>query len=278
MRIRALGPGPIIAMALTALAAVLAPAFASAAPTFAPADQATVHPGVATDTEGAQCTSNFIFTNGSDVFVGMVAHCAGTGAATALNGCDAPSRPLGTPVAVGGASQPGTLVYSSWLAMQQRDEQDANACIGNDFALVELDPSDVASTNPSVPFGGPAGLDADGPMPGEPVYSYGSSPLRGGLLSAKSGIATGTINGGWTHEVLTITPGVPGDSGSGFLSADGSAFGVLTTLALAPVPGSNGVTDLALALEYANAHGRLGTVTLVDGTEPFRAPLVPLGL
>ena len=33
-------------------------------------------------TDGAQCTANFVFTDGSrHVFVGYAAHCAGTGAA-----------------------------------------------------------------------------------------------------------------------------------------------------------------------------------------------------
>ncbi|MGH4018075.1 MAG: serine protease [Pseudonocardiaceae bacterium] len=281
MRIRtAVGPGRTVAVTLAVLAAGVFAAPASAAPQFAPAAVATVHPGVVTDTQGNQCTSNFVFTNGSRVFIGQAAHCAGTGPATATNGCEAQTRPLGTPVAVAGASRPGTLVYSSWIAMQQGGEQDPSTCQFNDFALVELDPSDVAATNPSVPFfGGPTGLDTDGTAPGEQVHSYGNSPLRGGigLLSPKSGVSAGTVGEGWGHEVITVTPGIPGDSGSGFVSADGSAFGVLSTLALAPVPGSNGVADLARALEYANDHGGLGTVTLVAGTEPFRAQLIPLG-
>jgi hypothetical protein len=38
---------------------------------------------------------------------------------------------------------------------------------------------------------------------------------------------------------------------------------------------SNGVTDLALALAYANAHGGLGgQVSLVPGTQPFRGAQV----
>ena len=49
--------------ALTASLALLAliPAAASA---WAPADQATIHPGVMTYTEGGQCTANFIYTGG----------------------------------------------------------------------------------------------------------------------------------------------------------------------------------------------------------------------
>lgn len=33
---------------------------------------------------------------------------------------------------------------------------------------------------------------------------------------------------------------------------------------------TNGITDLAHALDYANAYGGIGHVTLVPGREPFR--------
>jgi len=272
---RVLGLGQAVVFVLALLVAALLPASASAAPSFAPADQATVHPGVVTGTEGGgECTSNFVFTNGTDVFLGQAAHCAGTGAPTEFNGCTSQSLPLGTPVTVEGASRPGTLAYSSWLAMQAKPETDPNACMFNDFALVQLDPADVAGTNPSVPFfGGPTDIDTDGTDAGEDVYSYGNSPLRMGVLSQKQGTSFGTGGGGWTHLVLTpVTPGIPGDSGSGFLTEEGSAFGVLSTVTLVGLlPGSNGVSDLNLALRYANDHGNLGTLSLVPGTEPFEA-------
>lgn len=282
MRVRiARATGLAAALALAMVAAVLLPSPAVAAPQFAPVDEATVYPGVVTTTEetGAQCTSNFLFTDGTDVFIGMAAHCAGTDAATATNGCEAGSLPLGTEVAIEGASEPGELVYSSWLAMQEAGETDVDACTFNDFALVQIAPADVVNANPSVPiFGGPTGLDTDGTTQGEPVYSYGNSPLRAGLLQAKSGVSTGTTGGGWSHQAVTATPGIPGDSGSGFLDAEGDAFGVLSTLAIAPLPGSNGVVDLDHALDYANARGALGEVSLVQGGQEFSAPLLPLGL
>jgi hypothetical protein len=70
-------------------------------------------------------------------------------------------------------------------------------------------------------------------------------------------------------------PGVPGDSGSGFLNASGGAIGTLSTVQLAPLAGSNGVGDLPEALAYmrANAAGFSG-VNLVPGTEPFNPNLV----
>jgi len=84
---------------LSALVAVLAvcaigAASASAAPTWAPASSAAIHPGVQVFTNGAQCTANFIFYDASNVYIGQAAHCSGTGAATDTNGCTAASLPI----------------------------------------------------------------------------------------------------------------------------------------------------------------------------------------
>src|SRR6478672_7934269 len=136
----------VLACTVTAMAAAtLTPAAASA---WAPAGSATIHPGVMTFTNGAQCTSNFVFTDGSNVYLGQAAHCSGTGAATDTNGCTSRSLPLGTPVDVNGASRPGTLVYNSWLTMRAKGETNADACPFNDLALVKIDPADVAKVNP----------------------------------------------------------------------------------------------------------------------------------
>lgn len=263
--------GAVVTLATAALMMLL-PAIASG---WSPAGIATVHPGVQTFTAGAQCTSNFVFQEGTTVFLGQAAHCSGTGAATETDGCTSESLPIGTPVEVDGAGRPGTLAYNSWLAMQAAGESDPNACAYNDLALVKLDPGDVELVSPSVPgFGGPAGLGTVGEL-GSTVYSYGNSELRLGItkLSPKQGIVVQNEGDGWSHNVVTLTPGVPGDSGSGFLNGSGEAFGTLSTLQLAPLAGSNGVGDLQRELAYARAHGFPG-LQLVPGTEPFRPDLV----
>ena len=258
----------LILSALALAAAALVPATASA---WAPASSATIYPGVQTYTQGAQCTANFIYQNGTDVYIGQSAHCAGTGAATETNGCEAQSLPLGTPVEITGASRPGVLAYSSWLTMQGNGEDDFETCEYNDFALVRIDPADVGKVNPSVPgYGGPTGLGEPGAT-GADVYSYGNSSLRFGFrqLSPKQGKLVTSTPEGWSHTLYTVTPGIPGDSGSGFLSSTGAAFGTLSTVAAAPFPLSNGVSDLSLELGYARANSPLAGVSLVPGTEPF---------
>jgi hypothetical protein len=279
--------GVAIATSVTAVAAAgLMSGPATAAPAWAPADTAKIHPGTQMYTEGAQCTGNFVFTDGSGaVYVGYAAHCAGTGAATDTNGCDAKSLPLGTKVDfVEGGSLAGegtkvgsgTLAYSSWLTMQKNNEQDENTCAFNDLALVKVDAADVGKVNPSIPFwGGPEGLNTDGTEQGETVYSYGNSSLRGGIeeLSPKQGTSLGSDSGGWNHPVYTVSPGIPGDSGSAFLDADGNATGVLSTLQIAPLVGSNGVGDLSHELAYAQQNSGIAGLALVPGTEPF-SPLL----
>lgn len=282
------------AVAATTVAAAVSPAEAAKRPrsgtstaiAWAPADSAAIHPGTMMYTDGAQCTGNFVFTDASaNVYVGYASHCAGTGGSTETNGCDSGSLPLGTKVdfvdngslvSAGQTVGTGTLVYSSWLTMQKLGTTDADTCAYNDFALVKVDPAYAGDVNPSIPFwGGPMGIDTDGTTAGDTVYSYGNSSLRAGIeqLSPKQGTSLGDDGNGWSHAVYTATPGIPGDSGSAFLDANGNALGVLSTLAIAPLAGSNGVGDLSKELAFAQANSGISGLQLVPGTEPF-SPLL----
>jgi len=260
------------ALILALIALAVGPSLASA---WAPAATAPIHPGVMTNTDGSgQCTSNFIFSRGNDTYIGQAAHCSSTGAATDTDGCTSQSLPLGTRVEIDGASVKGTLAYNSWLTMQANGEADEQTCAYNDLALVRIDPTDVAKVNPSIPdFGGPTGVGTA--AAGQQVYTYGNSSLRGGVtaLSPKNGLVVERTPGGWSYSVYTLTPGIPGDSGSAFLNANGAALGTLSTVAIAPLPASNGVGDVGSELAYARAHGFDG-LELVNGTEPFAKKLL----
>jgi len=278
---------PVFVKAMLACVLALAP-FAighspvSSAPVWAPAATATITPGSQTVTTGSgQCTSNFIYTNGTDVFIGQAAHCSSTGDNTQTDGCTTQSLPLGTTVEIEGASHLGTLVYNSWIAMQQSGETNPDLCAYNDLALVKIDPADVAKVNPSVPhWGGPVALDTNGLTAGEDIYSYGNSSLRFGFrpLSPKIGTNNSELGGGWGHDTTMITPGIPGDSGSALLSSDGKAVGILSTLGVGfPSGVSNNWADANHTLTYAQSHGMAG-VTLVPGTEAFNRNQLPLAI
>jgi hypothetical protein len=252
---------------------------AAVADEFASASDAKIHPGTRLESEAGQCTANFIFTSGDRVFIGQAAHCTGKGSASDTDGCESASYPLGSEIKVDGADHPGHLVYNSWLTMQDRGVKDKDLCAYNDFALVEVDPDDVSKVNPSVPgFGGPIGVRGEGLAAGSQVFTYGNSDLRQGLapLSPKQGVNLGDGGGGWTHEVATLSPGIPGDSGSGYLDSDGRAFGVLSTLNLAPAPGSNGVTDLGKALDYANEFGDFDEDVHLETGHDFHGTVLPI--
>ena len=277
---------------LTALVVALAPATAAPssgavtgtdaprATAWAPAGSAAITPGVQMFTKGAQCTGSFVFRDGAGrTYVGYAAHCAGRGAATDTDGCHTGSVPLGTPVrfargatvATGGDTVGrGALAYSSWRTMRALGETRGPVCAANDFALVRVRAGDVRKVNPSVPFwGGPTGVSGSAPA-GSQVYSYGSSSLRPTeVLSPKTGSSLGRTYAGWGFDVYTATPGIPGDSGSGFLDDQGRAVGTLSTVAIAPLAGSNGLGNLARELDYAQAHSGIAGLHLVRGTAQF---------
>ena len=137
---------------------------------------------------------------------------------------------------------------------------------------MKVDAGYVDDVNPSIPFwGGPVGVNTAGTTAGDQVYTYGNSSLRAGVsvLSPHTGVSLGSNGNGWTHPLYTVTPGVPGDSGSAFLDADGGALGTLSTLGLAPLPASNNIGDISHELNYAQANSGISGLTLSLGTEPF---------
>ena len=155
--------------------------------------------------------------------------------------------------------------------MQQNSETDAECLRLQRLRVVRGRRRRRRQGQPEIPYwGGPTGIDTNGTVAGDTVYTYGNSSLRGGLepLSPKQGGSLGDQGGGWSHNVYTVTPGIPGDSGSAFIDGQGRALGTLSTVQLAPLAGSNGVGDLAKELAYARPTARAG-LTLALGTEPF---------
>lgn len=252
---------------------------------WARAADATLTPGIQTYTSGAgQCTTNFVFTDRRGaVYLGQAAHCATTGGSEETNGCRAGSLPLGTRVTFNAHGTPldegkvlgsGTLAYSSWIAMKTDNEKDASTCAYNDLALVKVDAAYVGDVNPTVPFwGGPTGIDVHGVTSGESVHSYGDSSLRLGAtqLSPQTGEAEADDPSahGWSHQLHSPTPGIPGDSGSAYLDDRGRALGVLSTLGMG-IPVVNNIGDVAQELRYARRHSGIRGLALELGTASFR--------
>jgi hypothetical protein len=183
--------------------------------------------------------------------------------------------PVAAPVTRARRPERDRLSFTSVKARRIRGRCTGGTGDDTEDALVKIDPADVDKVNPSVPgFGGPTGVGGAGE--GATVYSYGNSSLRGGVtkLSPKQGRVVAVEVGGWSRTVYTATPGVPGDSGSGFLNSSGQAIGVLSTLQVLPAAGSNGVGDLGRELGYMRANSSFSGVQLEPGTEAFEGDLV----
>ncbi|GEM_PF-2098069 len=262
---------------------VAAPPVAWAAP-----DAAKIRPGVQVITNGdprdptgsggqRECTSNFVFTSpdNATVYLGVAAHCVS-------------GLKIGDPADVGPGVAKGSIAYSSWYVMNNSEvpddpthpadcanEKDAATCDANDFALIRLDASAVAITSPAMlHFGGPVGLADSGQVqPLDKVLTYGNSDLRQGVepIMEKEGYVTEVA--GWTTYAETQFPVLPGDSGSGAMTADGHALGVVVTSTIYAAdpfnpPTTTGITNLDHALQYAKEKGgldvRLATWQLLD--------------
>lgn len=224
-----------------------------------------IRPGMDTEQGGSACTANFLYhLNDTRYFLGLAAHCFQTGGNPVAEDCPTDNSPVGTPVtlyAPSGRSYAAKLAYSSFLTMQQDGTTEANTCAGNDFALVELRPDDVANAHPAVRyFGGPtAVLDAGALHAGDAVYEYGNSDLR----SAYETVPTPQTNphsgqfldydyDGWEVVTRFLPPTIQGDSGSGLMGPGGEATGVLSSGSITYT--EEQFTNIAFALAYMQQH------------------------
>jgi hypothetical protein len=249
----------LLGAALASLVAMFGLAPADAAKWATPAN-ARIAPGMQLYADGSQCTANFVFTDGAgNAYIGQAAHCTSLGGSTDTDGCKTKSMPLGTVIEDVDGRRIGTLAYNSWITMRKVREQNESACASNDLALVKIDPRLVAQTTPTVPgLGGPTGLDTNGVEGGERVWAVGNTSLLfgAGAFVAQTGVVERSIDNGWAFVVATVRPGVPGDSGSGYLNAGGKALGQLSTITVGTQGVGSTVGNLAKELAYANSHGK----------------------
>jgi hypothetical protein len=226
-----------------------------------------IRPGLDTSQAGSACTANFVYhLNDTRYFIGLAAHCFQTGSNPVSESCPTDNSPLGTPVTLYGADgdrYDAHLAYNSYLTMQEVKEADAEACAGNDFALVEVAAKDFGAIHPAVRYyGGPTRvLDAGELKAGDNVHGYGNSDLRSGYelvptpqTNPHDGEFLGYDYGGWEVVTRFVPPTIQGDSGSGLLGPGGEATGVLSSGSITYT--EEQYTNIAFALRYM--HARLG--------------------
>lgn len=192
--------------------------------------------------DGGYCSFNFLF-KGSDRrrYIGTAGHCA---VEEGKESSWLPGR--GEMVWDSEGKAVGRFVYGIWDELR-------------DFALIRLN-KDVKASAQMCYFGGPTGLNADLTDELVVLHQYGHGTGVGyepntktHTVSARSYAAAGMMN----PDVVYAT-GVAsfGDSGSGVISDDGRAVGVLVSVNAAVGVGDNagvkiGVTRIAPQLEAA---------------------------
>jgi hypothetical protein len=186
-----------------------------------------VRPGAVVESDNGHRTFNFLF-QGSDGrrYIGTAGHC--------ILGED----PLG-----------GDAGEQSWApgAGPEARDGDGNR-IGEfaysiledpkDFAVIRLDPG-VAANPQLCHFGGPTGVNTDRGADPVVLHHFGQGVGLGTVLPARSALAAGMPDPDHVYAAGAV---VPGDSGSGIVSADGRAVGVIVTTGLhTGAVGSGGV-------------------------------------
>jgi hypothetical protein len=175
-----------------------------------------VRPGGRVVTEVGGCTFNFLFRAPDGTrFIGTAGHCIGTGPVWPREKV----WPRGTgPVAEDAdGKRVGEFAYAVLDAEKPKD-----------FALIRLDPGVEASPE-MCHFGGPRGVYTTDTADPVVLQYYGNAVGVRDVLPARSGVALGTPH---PHHVYAAGLAVPGDSGSGVMTADGLAVGVLVTTGL----------------------------------------------
>jgi hypothetical protein len=173
-----------------------------------------VRPGAVVNSDKGQCSFNFLFTGADGArYMGTAGHC--------ILGDD----PFG-----------GDAGEQSWAAGSGPVARDsAGNRIGEfsyailqdpkDFALIRLDPGVNASAQ-MCHFGGPTGTNDDRGAAVTVLHHFGNGIGVGDVLPARSALAIGMPNPDHVYAQGAV---VPGDSGSGIISADGRAVGVIVT-------------------------------------------------
>lgn len=209
---------------LLVLLLLLATPLAAACDGLSPGDQILV--------EGASCTLGFLVADPTGLYFTTAGHCIREGQV---------------------ASNPdhGDIGVGAFRFLDPDTGQPTDGQPGKDFALIRLDPALYDKLNPKIcGWDGPKGIYRETPGGGE-VRHYGH-----GVVFGEFGPTTQQRQGYnlWTDlDAFTWAGmGVPGDSGSAVITADGLALGVLTHVIIAP-PDTNGGTHLdkgfALAAE-----------------------------
>lgn len=205
-------------------------------------------PGDEVVSDGTGCTLAFLLADPTGLYFATAGHCIQVGNTATNPGL-------------------GNFGVGAFHHLKPETGSETDGSPGEDFGLIRIDPEYYDKLNPKVcGWNGPTGLYDSAPGSGE-VHHYGYGLLFGSI-SEETRTRTGynLINDNtafyWTGA------GVPGDSGSAVLAADGRALGVLTHLVVSP-PDTNGGTHLLRGFALAEAGGYQLRLVLM-GEDPIQ--------
>ena len=205
-----------------------------------------VRPGATVLSSAGQCSFNFMWQDPSgNRYMGTAGHCI------VAEGQEATWSYGSGPVAQNGNGQRiGQFVYGIL--------QDPK-----DFALIRLDPSVPASPQ-MCHFGGPTGQNDDLTLGPVTLHHYGQGIGVGLTVPGRSAVATSMID---VNHVYADGAVVFGDSGSGAISSDGRAVGVVVTTGLHlgqtfRDTGTMGITRLKPQVQRAQSALGISALTL----------------
>jgi hypothetical protein len=175
-----------------------------------------VRPGGEIQSEIGLCTLNFLFiTPEKERFIGTAGHCV-LGGDNPVAGDNAGEKTWpkgqGPPAKDSDGKRFGEFAYAVL--------QDPK-----DFALIRLDP-DVDASPEMCNYGGPTGINDDISTGAKVLHYWGNGVAIGTALPARSAVSYGFPN---ADHVYAAGIALPGDSGSGVITDDGRAVGVLVT-------------------------------------------------
>ena len=189
-------------------------------PAAAPAGTGTcpgVRPGAVVNSDAGQCTFNFLFTaSDGSRYMGTAGHCI---LGESPIGGDVGERSWAPGTGPVASDADGNRIGEFSYAILQDPK---------DFALIRLDPGVNASPQ-MCHFGGPTGTNDDRTSSATVLNHFGNGIGVGSVLPARSALAIGMPNPDHVYAQGTV---VPGDSGSGIISSDGRAVGVIVTTGL----------------------------------------------
>lgn len=208
-----------------------------------------VRPGAQVRTPRGSCTFNFVF-DGSDGrrYIGTAGHCI--------------------------LSSGGERIWSADNGPVARDS--TNARIGEfayaalvspkDFALIRLD--EGVEANPAMcHFGGPTEINDDLVYQPTVLHHFGQGLVYGDTVPGRTHLATKITN---PNSVFANGLAIFGDSGSGVISGDGRAIGVLVTggVHMYDVTSTSLIGITRIAPQVARAEQQLG-ISLTLATAAF---------